>query len=133
MSCSSAQCNQLARAHSTRSGCRPAAALLQCLACLPRLAALDLAGLACLGDACAASLACLPHLEALDLSGTACGDATLEVLTYGSRLHAWAAAACTAVPEQYLQWSRWVGGGAVRRPGAGARLGRGMLCCRLTC
>jgi hypothetical protein len=55
------------------------AAALQVLQRLPHLAALDLSGLAQVGDSSAAVLAALPRLEALDASGTSCGDKTLEV------------------------------------------------------
>eukprot|EP00887_Chlorella_sp_A99_P007372 scaffold2.g7372.t1 len=74
------------------AGCSslPAAAL-SALPALPRLRALDLSSLAQVTDAAAAWIARLPALEQLDLDRTGVGDPTLDALTYGCRLAAYAA------------------------------------------
>jgi hypothetical protein len=54
-----------------------------------QLLALDLSGLVQVSDSLAPTLAQLQQLQVLQLSHTSCSDATLEWLTYGSRLHQW--------------------------------------------
>jgi hypothetical protein len=54
-----------------------------------QLLALDLSGLVQVSDSLAPTLAQLQQLVVLQLSHTSCSDATVEWLTYGSRLHEW--------------------------------------------
>lgn len=73
-------------------GCRglDSTALATTLLGLTQLLALDLAGLPAADDTLAPALLHLEHLRVLDASGTRIGDATVEMLTYGARLSAWA-------------------------------------------
>ncbi|WIA29222.1 hypothetical protein OEZ86_011733 [Tetradesmus obliquus] len=64
-------------------------ALQQLLAAMPQLLALDLSGLGQVSDSLAPTLVQLKQLLVLQLSATSCSDATIEWLTYGSRLHEW--------------------------------------------
>lgn len=54
-----------------------------------QLLALDLSGLGQVSDSLAPTLVQLKQLLVLQLSATSCSDATIEWLTYGSRLHEW--------------------------------------------
>ena len=67
-------------------------ASLAVLAGLTSLRALDLSGLEQLTDGAVAWVASLPALEQLVLDRTGVTDAALQMLTYGCRLAAWAAA-----------------------------------------
>jgi hypothetical protein len=59
------------------------------LAMSTQLTSLDLHGISAVTDALAPTLASLANLAVLQLNHTSCSDATVEWLTYGSRLHQW--------------------------------------------
>jgi hypothetical protein len=76
---------------------------------LLQLLALDLSGLAQVSDSLAPTLARLKQLLVLQLSHTSCSDATVEWLTYGSRLHEW-----ECQHQQQQQQQQQQGGGSVQ-------------------
>lgn len=103
--------------------------------CALQLTSLDLCGVAAVTDALAPTLASLFNLAVLRLNHTSCSDATVEWLTYGSRLHQWSTtvgqqhtAECSqalqgpapSTSNQTQQWPRCVGQPACQPDAAAA-------------